>query len=99
LHAAETAKCDVFVKDVKGDGSPQIIIVQGNSVTGFDRDAAGTWHLSAQWLSLCNDATEALRNGDFAAASSQPPPWPDLEVAGQRLRFAPPSAPTTCPKS
>lgn len=100
LRATSTAKCDVFVKDVKGDGSPQIIIVQGTNVTGFDRDAAGTWHLSAHWLSLCGDTTEALHNGDFAGAAPQPPPWPDLEVAGRRLRFAPPNAlGPTCSKS
>lgn len=102
LHLETTIKCDVFVKDVKGDGSPQIIIVQGPTATGFDRDAGGTWHLSAQWQSqsLCSDTTQALRNGEFAAAAPEPPPWPDLEVAGQRLRFAPPRVITsTCPKS
>lgn len=100
LHAAVTIKCDVFVKDVKGDGSPQILIVQGATITGFDRDAAGFWHLSAQWLSRCSDTTEALRNGEFAAAAEQRQPWPDLEVAGQRLHFAPPIALTSaCPKT
>lgn len=99
LRTASTAKCDVFVKDVKGDGSPQIIILQGNSLSGFDRDAAGTWHLSAHWLAPCSDTAQDLRNGDFAAAPAQSPPWPDLEVAGQRLHFAPPNSPTTCPKS
>ena len=63
LRAAAAVKCDVFVKDVKGDGSPQIIIVQGANVTGFDRDAAGTWRLSARWLSHCRDTIEALRDG------------------------------------
>jgi hypothetical protein len=99
LHATATVKCDVFVKDVKGDNSPQIIIVQGGTVTGFDRDAAGTWHLSARWQSLCSDTTKDLREGRFSATAPEPSPWPDLDVAGQRLRFAPPSVPTTCPKS
>ncbi len=100
LRAAAAVKCDIFVKDVKGDGSPQIIIVQGANVTGFDRDAAATWRLSAQWLSHCRDTTEALRDGRFTAAAPEPPPWPDLEVAGQRLRFTPPSTFTSvCPKS
>jgi hypothetical protein len=100
LRIATPVKCDVFVKDVKGEGSPQIIIVVGVTATGFDRDAAGTWRLSAEWASHCGDATQALRNGEFAAASAEPPAWPDLEVAGQRLHFAPPAMFTpTCPKS
>jgi len=99
LRAATSAKCDVFVKDVKGDGSPQIIVVQGSSVSGFDRDAAGTWHLSARWVSSCGDTTQGLLSGDFAGAAPEPQPWPDLDVAGQRLRFAAPSAPAVCPKS
>jgi hypothetical protein len=100
MHATTTIKCDVFVKDIKGDGSPQILIVQGATVTGFDRDATGAWRLSAQWQSRCSDTVEALRNGEFAAAAAEPLPWPDLDVAGQRLRFAPPNTLTTaCPKS
>jgi hypothetical protein len=99
LHAATAVKCEVFVKDVKGDGSPQIIIVLGATVTGFDRNAAGVWRLSAQWQSHCGETTEALRKGEFAAAAAVSPPWPDLEVAGQRLPYAPPSVFTyTCPK-
>jgi hypothetical protein len=99
LRAASTAKCDAFVKDLKGDGSAQIIIVQGNAVTGFDRDTAGTWHMTAHWISFCSDTNRALLNGDFTAMAPEPSPWPDLDVAGQRLHVAAPSAPVTCPKS
>ncbi|HXR87919.1 MAG TPA: DUF4153 domain-containing protein [Stellaceae bacterium] len=100
LHAATTVKCEVFVKDLKGDGSPQIIIVLGATVSGFDRNAAGTWRLSAQWQSFCSDMTEALRKGEFAAAAAAPSPWPDLDVAGQRLGVAPPNRFTySCPKT
>jgi hypothetical protein len=100
LHAAATVRCDVFVKDVRGDGSPQIIIVFGSVVSGFDRDAAGIWRLSAQWRSLCGDTGRALRDGEFTAAAAETPLWPDLEVAGERLRFTPPTGSfPTCPKS
>jgi len=100
LNAATAIKCDVFVKDVKAAGSPQIIIVLGATVSGFDRDAAGTWRLSAQWQSFCSETTEALRKGEFAAAAAMPSPWPDLDVAGQLLRAAPPNRFTySCPKS
>jgi hypothetical protein len=100
LHAATAIKCDVFVQDVRGEGSPQILIVLGATVSGFDRDAAGTWRLSAQWQSFCTDMTEALRKGDFAPAAAMPSPWPDLNVAGQRLRVAPPNRFTSsCPKT
>ena len=96
LRAAASPKCDVFVKDVKGNGAVQVIIVQGNTATGFDRDTTGIWHLTARWISLCGDTNRALQNGDFAAAAPEPAPWPDLEVAGQRLHFAAPSSPAAC---
>jgi hypothetical protein len=100
LHTTGAIKCDVFVKDLKGDGSAQVIVVQGTTIAGFDRDADGVWHLSARWISSCSDTTQAVQKGDFAAAPPQPPLWPDLDVAGQRLRFTPPNRfPTTCPKS
>lgn len=100
MHAAPSAKCDVFVKDVKGNGSPQIIIIEGGSVTGFDRDPAGIWRLSARWATPCSDTMQALRNGEFAAVGPEAPAWPDLDVAGQRLRFTPGANPqVTCPKS
>jgi hypothetical protein len=99
LRTTSTVKCDVFVKDVKGDGSPQIIIVQGGTISGFDRDATGTWHLTARWISSCSDTNRALLNGDFAAAAPEPMAWPDLEVAGQRLHVEAPGSPASCPKS
>jgi hypothetical protein len=100
LRTTANAHCDAFVKDLKGDGSPQIILVEGSIATGFDRDAAGTWHLAARWLSQCSDTTHALGKGDFAAAALLPSPWPDLDVAGRRLHFAAPNPPASaCPKS
>ena len=100
LRATTSARCDVFVKDMKGDGSLQIIIVQGAAVTGFERDAIGTWHLTARWMSSCSDTTKALQKGDFTAAPAVPPPWPDLDVAGQRLHLEPPiTVGSSCPKS
>jgi hypothetical protein len=85
---------------LRGDGSAQILVVQGAEVTGFDQDAAGKWRVSGRWLSSCPDGTKALHEGQFAAAAPGPPAWPDLDVAGRRLRFAQPNAfGPVCPKS
>jgi len=98
LRLASNAKCDVFIRDLKGDGTPQIIIVDSATIVGFDRDATGYWRASATWVAHCQDAITALHNGQLAAPA--PPPWPDLEVAGEHLHLAPaPVYPATCPKS
>jgi hypothetical protein len=100
LRTVAAIKCDAFVKDLRGDGSAQILVVQGAEVTGFDQDAAGKWRVSGRWLSSCPDGTRALHEGQFAAAAPEPPAWPDLDVAGRRLRFAQPNAfGPVCPKS
>jgi hypothetical protein len=88
------SKCDIFVKDLKGNGSQQIIVVPEDAygISRYDRDAKGVWHFSGYWRTRtagCASLNKALRAGQFSGSMPPPSRWVDLRVAGQLLIFTP----------
>jgi hypothetical protein len=86
-------KCEVYVLDLEGAGSPQVSVNdpynEGPSdlpLEVFSQDAAGVWSKSGEVVVHCADAIAALRAGHVALT---PSPRRDVQLAGRSFTFSP----------
>jgi hypothetical protein len=90
-------KCDAWVTDLRSDGNSEIVVVYASKVYAFQTNQTGAWRLAATWaFQGCKPVMDAIRTGQFKPVPPTPP-WPDLEIAGQRFPASPPPNPQTCP--
>lgn len=84
----DASPCDVFIDDLKRDGTTIVVIRNGDGPPqAFGRDPSGRWTWLGSWSgTYCPGAAQALDEGRIHAV---PGPLPDLEAGGSRLRFAP----------
>ena len=92
LPVDSLSNCMLLAKDLNGDAQPEWIM--------FDFSARSAFVLSKQngkWVSAGNfydlpatlDAKKLRETAQSERLSTQPPPWRDLTIDGQRLPFAP----------
>ncbi len=81
--------CVASVRDMNGDGSPEVLVANNWAIQLWTREASGTWSKAGQWTaprcygpgSTRPDMREVLRKGDLRPVD---PVWPELEVQGVR---------------
>lgn len=92
LPVDNLSNCMLLAKDLNGDAQPEWIM--------FDFSARSAFVLSKQngkWVPVGNfydlpatlDAKKLRETAQSERLSTQPPPWRDLTIDGQRLPFAP----------
>jgi hypothetical protein len=87
----EVGTCDAVLTDLNGDGQDEIILIYTNSDQGSTwwtasvyQEVGGKWSYAANISDPgCKGFREGLLAGSFKLVAP-PPPWPDLEVNGNR---------------
>jgi hypothetical protein len=79
-------RCAAVVADLNGDGAVEVVVLRSPRREVY-RKAQGRWVKAGAYLgSFCAAEGEAFAQGRFRLSPPEPG-WPDLEVAGRRLRF------------
>ncbi|MDO9587026.1 MAG: DUF4153 domain-containing protein [Brevundimonas sp.] len=81
--------CVASVRDMNGDGSPEVLVANNWSIQLWTRDAGGAWSRAGQWThGQCSrpgetraDMRDILRKGELRPVA---PLWPELEIGGVR---------------
>lgn len=90
-----SARCELYLKDVDGDGSAEVLVSQNGNLAVFAL-AEGRWTRVGHYDNgQCPGVAEALARGEIATAPAR---FGDLEVAGQRLEFSSDESCKTAPK-
>lgn len=79
--------CEGFLVDLTGDGSPEIVLFDGQNALVFAKDGHGKWALAGEIANLhCQGAIEALRSGNFETVPSA---FKDIQANGARWPILP----------
>jgi hypothetical protein len=95
-NIALPGRCDAYVLDIDGDGTPEVLLTQETGAAGVMLDvykqSGGRWSELGQLYAVCADSVAALRAGRVKLVSRT---GVDVELAGRRLALVP-SANTDC---
>ena len=102
FQPSATEKCELWVRDVTGDGAADVLVLGQAGVTvlmlyqqvGTEWQSRGLWRLPYQ----CSALHDRLASDEFQTVAPSEP-WPDLEIAGERFGFQPSgNASPRCPQ-
>jgi hypothetical protein len=99
VRGLRSAMCDAWMMDLDSDGADEIVLLERETAHLFQFVDQRVWTHVGSWSLPLNCPRIALdmMAGRFASAAPRPSRWPDLEIAGMRLRLLENSPLPACP--